>query len=627
LTGNAGTYPTTVTVTDNGSPLMSDSETFDIVVNSSAANQAPRLSNIRNESVTEGATLIQPISATDRDGDILAFSTTGLPVFCVLADFGDGSGEITCSPGSTDAGVYQIAVIVTDDGTPNLSDSKNYTLTVIDAANQAPVLAPIGNQSVDENASLVFPLSATDADGNSLAFSTTSLPAFCNLTDNLNGTGSVSCNPLTGSAGTYPTTVTVTDNGTPVLGDSETFDIVVNNVNAAPVLNPIGDQTAKENRTRVFDLIATDPDGNTLSFATSGLPGFCALTDNGDGTGEISCSPTGLDVGTYPITVTATDNGSPVLSDSETFNIIVLARSTMHDMNGDGMSDILWRNQVTGQNWLYLMNAASITNSAGINTVSPEWHIVGNGDYADDGNNDILWRNSLTGQNWMYRMSGATIVDSLDVNSISDTNWQVVGNGDFDGDGRADILWRNNSTGQNWLYLMNGAIIIQSAGINTVSDLNWEIAGNGDFDGDGKSDILWRNTATGQNWLYLMNGATITSSVGINTVNPDWQLAGNGDFDGDGKSDMLWRNGVTGQVWLYLMNGATIMSSAGISTISLDWQISGNGDYNGDSMSDILWRNRVTGQNWLYLMNGATIAGSAGVNTIGDLNWKIVNVD
>ena len=79
-------------------------------------------------------------------------------------------------------------------------------------------------------------------------------------------------------------TITVQDNGAPAQSDSETFDIVVSNINAAPILNPIGDQVAKENRTHEIRLEATDTDGDSLAFSASVLPAFCNLTDNFDGT-------------------------------------------------------------------------------------------------------------------------------------------------------------------------------------------------------------------------------------------------------------------------------------------------------------------------------------------------------
>ena len=64
-------------------------------------------------------------------------------------------------------------------------------------------------------------------------------------------------------------------------------------------------------------------DGNNIAFDAAGLPLFCGLTDNTDGTAQIGCDPVTGDLGTYPVTVTVTDNGIPSLDDSESFNIVV----------------------------------------------------------------------------------------------------------------------------------------------------------------------------------------------------------------------------------------------------------------------------------------------------------------
>ena len=259
------------------------------------------------------------------------------------------------------------------------------------------------------------------------------------------------------------------------------------------------------------------------------------------------------------------------------------------DYNGDGKSDILWRNNVTGQNWMYLMNGALIETSAvvvwdTVFTIPTVWQVAGNGDYNGDGRSDILWRNSSTGVNWIYFMNGSVVENSVRVNTVP-TDWEVAGNGDYNGDGKSDILWRHTGfggvggDGQNWMYLMNGADIDSSVRVNTVP-MDWEVAGNGDYNGDGKSDILWRHTGfggvggDGRNWMYLMNGAVINSSVSVNTVPTAWRVADNGDYNGDGNADILWRNDTTGQNWEYQMSGSTIINSVGINTVSgAQWQI------------------------------------------------------
>ena len=75
--------------------------------------------------------------------------------------------------------------------------------------------------------------------------------------------------------------------------------------------------------------------------------------------------------------------------------IAAVLASYPKDMDGNGQADVLWRNSVTGQNWLYTMDGAAIRSSTYLNTVAGAWQIVGNGDYNGDTNADILWRNSV----------------------------------------------------------------------------------------------------------------------------------------------------------------------------------------------------------------------------------------
>ena len=108
-------------------------------------------------------------------------------------------------------------------------------------------------------------------------------------------------------------------------------------VNRAPVLAPIGNQPVSEGQPVSVNLSATNPDGDTQTFSATGLPAFAILTDHGNNTATLDISPLSGDTGIYPVTITVTDNGLPVLEDSETFDIIVSAPVT--DSDGDGLSD------------------------------------------------------------------------------------------------------------------------------------------------------------------------------------------------------------------------------------------------------------------------------------------------
>jgi hypothetical protein len=191
------------------------------------------------------------------------------------------------------------------------------------------------------------------------------------------------------------------------------------------------------------------------------------------------------------------------------------------DFDGDGKADILWHNSATGSNSIWLMNGVTV-RVWGVNfaTVSDlNWGITGVGDFDGDGKSDILWRNRATGEYAMWFMNGATILSRPVIGAVADLNWSIAGVGDFDGDGKSDILWHNSATGSNSISLMNGATVAGGAtDFAAMTDLNWDIAGVGDFDGDGKSDILWRNRVTGENAMWRMDGATILSQPAVATV-------------------------------------------------------------------------------------------------------------
>ena len=152
------------------------------------------------------------------------------------------------------------AVIVTDDGTPGLNDSETITVTV-DEVNLAPVLDPVGDRSVDELVNLSFTATASDPDdpANTLTFSLSGAPVGASMTAG----GVFSWTPTeTQGPGSYTFDVIVTEtNGSPTnQTDTETITITVDEVNLAPVLDPVGDRSVGEASLLSFTATATDPD-------------------------------------------------------------------------------------------------------------------------------------------------------------------------------------------------------------------------------------------------------------------------------------------------------------------------------------------------------------------------------
>src|SRR5439155_4753676 len=118
-------------------------------------------------------------------------------------------------------------------------------------------------------------------------------------------------------------TVKVTDNGSPALSATNSFTVVVSEVNSAPVLTVPANQTINELSALVVTNTATDIDvpSNTLTFALVSGPSGVAVNPT---TGVLSWTPTEAQgPSTNTITVKVTDNGSPALSTTNSFKIVV----------------------------------------------------------------------------------------------------------------------------------------------------------------------------------------------------------------------------------------------------------------------------------------------------------------
>ena len=252
-----------------------------------------------------------------------------------------------------------------------------------------------------------------------------------------------------------------------------------------------------------------------------------------------------------------------------------------NDFNGDGRSDILWRN-VDGQlsNWLGTATGGFVQNNANAAAVVPvAWQVVGTGDFNGDGRDDILWRNSDgTVSNWLGTATGGFTPNDAIAARFVPTSWFVVGTGDFNGDGRDDILWRNtNGQISNWLGQTNGGFVLNDAIALTNVDTAWHVVGTGDFNGDGRDDILWRND-NGQlsNWLGQANGGFINNGAIAGTFVPlAWSVVAVGDYNGDGRDDILWRN-TNGTVtdWLGNANGSFTPNDANAAAVvPVSWEV------------------------------------------------------
>ena len=325
LNPSPGTYQLTATVTDNDN-LSTTSAPVTITVNPQNDDHAPVLAPIGNKTVDELTALTFTAVATDADAsDSITYSLVNAPAGATI---NGTTGAFSWTPTEAQGpGTFRFTVRAKDNHTPYAATDDETIVVTVNETNATPTIQAIGNKTVNELAALTFTATATDSDlpANGLTFSLVGAPAGASISP----TGVFTWTPTESQGpGTYPFSVRVTDTGTPAAFADAAVTVTVNEVNQAPVLAAISNKTIVVQNLLTFTATATDADlpANTLTYSLNNPPAGASINP---ASGVFSWTPTSSQVGTFTVTVVASDNGSPVMSASRSFTVTVQAASDL----------------------------------------------------------------------------------------------------------------------------------------------------------------------------------------------------------------------------------------------------------------------------------------------------------
>jgi hypothetical protein len=210
------------------------------------------------------------------------------------------------------------------------------------------------------------------------------------------------------------------------------------------------------------------------------------------------------------------------------------------DLNANSVPELIWQNSSTGQvnvNYYGGPGETAITGWAVLNSGkgTAGWHVVGAADFDGNGVPDLVWQNQTTGQvnvNYYGGSGGTTFIGWACLNCSPDlTGWTVVAVADFNGDGVPDLIWQNSSTGQvnvNYYGGTGGATLTGWAVLNSgKGTAGWQVKAAADF--NGVPDLIWQNSSTGQvniNYYGGPAGTTLTGWACLNQGVTGWSVVG-----------------------------------------------------------------------------------------------------
>lgn len=175
----------------------------------------------------------------------------------------------------------------------------------------------------------------------------------------------------------------------------------------------------------------------------------------------------GLGIASAPIIRTAAPN----------WQIVAAA-----DMNNDGVADLIFQNTTTNQISIWFMNPGGMSFSAApiVATAGAGWKLVAAGDVNQDGVPDLLFQNQATGQISVWFMNpGGMSFFSAPVVASPAAGWSVVGISDFNGDGIPDYVFQNRLNGAVSVWYITGTqgATFSSAPVIATAAAGWYVLG------------------------------------------------------------------------------------------------------------------------------------------------------
>ena len=137
----------------------------------------------------------------------------------------------------------------------------------------------------------------------------------------------------------------------------------------------------------------------------------------------------------------------------------------------DDKGNIFWRD-TAGDVAIWQVSGSTLVTRVSLGNVPTNFVIQGLGDFNGDGHTDILWRETNSGALSIWFLNGTQVTSGAAVGILA-SNWNVAQIGDYNGDGMSDILFLDTN-GDVAMWLMNGATVSSSVGIGNVGT-TWQV--------------------------------------------------------------------------------------------------------------------------------------------------------
>ena len=311
-----------------------------VVANLVNENSAPIIQAIQSRTINEATAVSISVQANDPDGarDSLSFSSSNFPEwlnFDPKTKLIYGTPPFDTTSHEEPSKTYSGMIIEVCDAQP-LCASQNFTIRVVNV-NHPPSISGLMHMEYAEGDTIDVTPFINDPDGDPVNCEIRRRPVFIQFDEETcNLTGEIPFDIITRDMGSYDFSgIKIVACDPQELCVSSEFVITVVDVNQKPEISLIRDARISEGQELLLEFEVLDKDGDPIFFEVMSLPRGALFQDYGGGTATLKWTPESNQAGSYPITLTASDD---IESDTQVFSIV--AKEAVLSFSGRVLDDL-----------------------------------------------------------------------------------------------------------------------------------------------------------------------------------------------------------------------------------------------------------------------------------------------
>lgn len=151
------------------------------------------------------------VAEDPNEGDTLTLTAVTVPAWLAFTDNGDGTGTLAGTPTADDVGAHDVVLEASDDAGNTSRQAFTIEVSAPEPENLPPEFTSSPTTDAEVGTAYTYAVAVSDPDGDAVTITASSIPAWLTLTDNGDGTATLSGTPAAGDVGEHDVVLQAAD--------------------------------------------------------------------------------------------------------------------------------------------------------------------------------------------------------------------------------------------------------------------------------------------------------------------------------------------------------------------------------------------------------------------------------